>query len=60
MVAIDGTLAHILRTQTMDHKIDDLSTKLTEINDRLYAMMEFDPQAKERFEKIQKNRCTME
>lgn len=60
MVEIDDNITHIIRTQTIDHKVDDLSTKLTEINDRLYAMMEFDPQAKERFEKIQKNRYTME
>lgn len=59
MVEIDDNISHILRTQNIDHKIDDLSTKLTEINDRLYAIMEFNPQAKERFEKLQKSRSKM-
>ena len=57
MVEIDDPQTHIIRTQNIDLKIDSLSHTLSIINDRLYAILETNPEAKKKFEKIQELRA---
>jgi hypothetical protein len=59
MVVADGEVMHAIRTENIESKIDVIMQALSGIDNKLYALIETNPEAKKKYEELEETLRTM-